>query len=535
MTSINGDLLKILQDIATRQNLSVDDLLRLWISEHGRQGVVPVRALELALDGVISVNEAQEIIFFNQGAEAIFSYIAEEVLGKRLDVLIPDDMVPIHRIHMEEFGSSKIDSKLMANRLANVKGRRKDGSVFPLEASISRVEWQNQRIFTAIVRDVSQQQTLERQLREERDLIGKVMNASPAAITVLDVGGKIIFANTRAAEIYGASQGEITGKAFDDLQWGYTDFAGHPLSRDQQPFAQVMKTRQPVYNVRHAIEWSDGKKVYLNINGVPMFDDQGEINKVIFTTEDISFQKQIEDELKAALDKERHLSEIRSLFLSAVSHEFRNPMTLIMTNTGYLRLRLDHLGKDDILTRLSNIDRQVNRLSAIVDEVSFISRSQTGQITLKPKHINPVEYLKKTTAEIAAIHADKYIEFIFEPKGAVAATIAIDEYLMDRICTNILGNAVKYSEQGSQVVVRYECAPAAFEFEVQDFGRGIPQEDQEHLFEVFYRGTNVEGISGTGLGLVVAQKAVETHRGTISFESKERQGTIFFITLPYLD
>lgn len=535
MTSINADLLKILKDIAARQNLSVEDLLRSWVMEHERQGMVPVRALELALDGVISVNEAQEIIFFNQGAETIFCYTSEEVLGKRLDMLIPDDMVPIHRVHMEEFGASKVDSKLMANRLANVKGRRKDGSVFPLEASISKVEWQNQRIFTAIVRDVSQQQTLERQLREERDLIGKVMNASPAAITVMDVRGKIIFANVRAAEIYGVSQGEITRKTFKDLQWQYTDFDGNPLPEDQQPFAQVMKTRQPVYNVRHAIEWSSGKKVYLNINGVPMFDEQGEISKVVFSTEDISFQKQIEDELKAALAKERHLSEIRSLFLSTVSHEFRNPMTLILTNTGYLRLRLDHLNQDDILTRLNNIDRQVNRLSAIVDEVSFISRSQTGQITLTPKRINPVEYLRKTTAEIGAINADKNIEFTLEPKGKVATSIMVDEYLLDRIYTNVLGNAVKYSAQGGQVVVCYECTAEAFELEIQDFGRGIPHEDQEHLFEVFYRGTNVEGITGTGLGLVVAQKAVETHRGTISFESIEGQGTTFAITLPYLD
>jgi PAS domain S-box-containing protein len=535
MTSIKPDLLERLQEIASQSGLSVDDLLENWIDNYETSPALPAKALELAIDAVISVNEQQEIIFFNQGAETIFGYAAEELLGKPLDILIPDDIVPIHREHVVDFVSSEASSRLMANRRANVLGLRKDGTVFPLEASISKVRWNDRVIFTAIIRDVSQRRSLEQELRQERDLIGKIMDTSPAAITVVDTAGQIIFANRRAEEIHGVSKDEIASRTYDDAQWHHTDLVGNPWPNEKQPFVRVMKTKKPVYNIRHAIEWSNGKKVYLNINGAPMFDENGNISKVVFTVEDISFQKQIEDELKAALDNERHLNEIKSIFLSVVSHEFRTPLTLILTNTGYLRLKLDELERDEILGRLANIDRQVNRLRAMVDEVSFISRSHIGQIQLKPKRIRPLEYLEKSAEEIKSVYPDKEVEIILEPKGAVATAITVDDYLLDRIVTNVLGNAVKYSDDKSTVFLRYKCTLDAFELEIQDFGRGIPAEDHVHLFELFYRGTNVEGIAGTGLGLVVASKAVESHNGTLWFDSIIGQGTTFRITLPYLD
>jgi PAS domain S-box-containing protein len=154
-------------------------------------------------------------------------------------------------------------------------------------------------------------------LRRERDLVARLMDTSPVGITVVDRDGEIIFANARAEDVLGISVDEITGRLYDAPDWEITDFEGNPLPEEELPFRQVMESREPIYDVRHAVEWPGGERRLLSIHGAPILDETsqgGQVEKIVFVIEDVTEQVEAERERVARLRREiRALAEIAAL------------------------------------------------------------------------------------------------------------------------------------------------------------------------------------------------------------------------------
>lgn len=371
-----------------------------------------------------------------------------------------------------------------------------------------------------------QQRTEE--LRQERDLLARIMETSPAGITVVDRNGRITFSNKRSEEIQGAPREETANRTYDSPAWRHTDYDGGPWPDEKQPFTQVMTTGQPVYDVRHAIEWDNGQRVYLAINGAPLFDENGEIAKVVFTIEDYTQRKLQQDELEQALARERELNEMRSRFLSTVSHEFRTPLSIMMTSTGILRMHHRTMTDEQFASRLDRIDAQIKRLAGLLDDVTFMNKSEQVGHPVRIGEIRLGDFFRQLITETQIVYGQS-VKILL---SGTPQTIYQDETLLHQICSNLLSNAVKYSRAGDEVWVRYHCTERTLEIEVKDHGIGIPEKDQESIFDLFHRSTNVGMVSGTGLGLAITRQSVALLGGSISFTSAEGVGTTFSVSIP---
>ncbi len=168
-----------------------------------------------------------------------------------------------------------------------------------------------------LVRDVTELKQAQEALRQERDLLNVIMTASPIAIAVVNREGQITFANPRAEKLLGLSRDEITRQTYNAPVWQITDYDGKPFPDEQLPFARVMATGQPVFDVRHAITWPDGRRVYLSINGMPLFDSEGRVSGMVAAFEDVSTRVQMERSVRRYTDRLRVLHNIDQALLSA--------------------------------------------------------------------------------------------------------------------------------------------------------------------------------------------------------------------------
>ncbi len=185
---------------------------------------------------------------------------------------------------------------------------------------------------SGIFQDITEYKQAEEALRKERDLVTQLIETSPMSIAIVSREGQIIFANSRAEEVLGLTKETITQRTYDAPEWRHTDYDGNPWPDEAQPFVRVMSTGQPVYDVRHAIEWPDGRRVLLSINGAPLFDKEGQVESVIFTMEDITKEVQAQKALIESEEKFRNIfldSPFAILVYNAQGHLVTaNPSTL---------------------------------------------------------------------------------------------------------------------------------------------------------------------------------------------------------------
>ncbi len=205
--------------------------------------------------------------------------------------------------------------------------------------------------------DITERKQAEEALRRERDLIARLMDTSPVSITMVSRQGEIVFANERAEEVLGLTREEITARTYNTPNWRISDFEGAPFPDEQLPFRQVMETKQPVYDVRHAIEWPDGRRRLLSINGAPLCDDAGNVERVIFAIEDVTEQVRAEEERVAQLERElESLEKIAAL-----------PNTQISARAfGLVPLRESHPTVFDDL-----VERYEQRMDAALEQQAY--------------------------------------------------------------------------------------------------------------------------------------------------------------------
>jgi signal transduction histidine kinase len=245
-----------------------------------------------------------------------------------------------------------------------------------------------------------------------------------------------------------------------------------------------------------------------------------------------SLERAREDALRL-LARERELSELKSEFVSLVSHEFRTPLEIIMSSVDNLDRYHDRLPVEKREQLLHTIHKAVRRMSGMMEEVLVLGRLETDRMTFHPAPFAWHSFCRRICDEIQSATSQRcpiHLEMNGTPDQAMG-----DESLLRHIFTNLLSNAVKYSPPNQPVEFAVHRDQDRAVCRVIDRGCGIPPADQKRLFQAFHRGSNVRQIPGTGLGLLIVQRCVELHRGHIQFESVEGEGTRFTVELPLFE
>jgi len=239
--------------------------------------------------------------------------------------------------------------------------------------------------------------------------------------------------------------------------------------------------------------------------------------------------KQAEEEAKNALEREKELNELKSRFVSMASHEFRTPLSTILSSTSLIEKYYERDdGKEKSVKHLSKIKSSISNLNGILNDFLSLSRLEEGRLEVNSVPVSISEICKSALDELTSVlKKDQKINY---NQAGEEFIIHTDPKVVKNVFLNLLSNAIKYSEKDITLNLNYKADKA--EIEILDQGMGIPKTDQKHLFERFFRAKNAMNIQGTGLGLNIVKKYIEMLDGEISFTSEENKGTTFYIAIP---
>ena len=247
----------------------------------------------------------------------------------------------------------------------------------------------------------------------------------------------------------------------------------------------------------------------------------------------ITHQKEIEQNLKVALEKEKELGEMKSRFVSMTSHEFRTPLTSIQANAEILSIKIHDqqaISREKIEKHLIRITTEVARLTRLMDDILIIGRLESGKIIFDPSDVDLKSLINELLQEgDIYLNEDRTIEFTCSGDERLFFG---DPNLIRHVISNLISNAFKYSKGFQSPEIHLSYLAEKITIEVKDYGIGIPKEEQSNLFDSFFRATNVGNIQGTGLGLIIVKQFIDIHRGKVIVESALNEGTRVIIELP---
>ncbi len=237
-----------------------------------------------------------------------------------------------------------------------------------------------------------------------------------------------------------------------------------------------------------------------------------------------------ESEIKLALTKERELNDLKSRFVSMASHEFRTPLSVILSSVGLLGryITTDEQPKRD--RHLARIKQAINTLTGILEDFLFYSKAEDGQLDMKEVLFCWDEFVKKIEKEANVLL--KSGQRIIQSHRQKKIPLFFDEGMLSHGIFNLISNAVKYSKENQTIYFNSWISGDEFVIEIKDEGIGIPDEDQIYLFTRFFRAKNVQNIKGTGLGLSIVQNYIERMGGKVTFKSEYQVGSTFCIRIP---
>jgi signal transduction histidine kinase/CHASE2 domain-containing sensor protein len=252
---------------------------------------------------------------------------------------------------------------------------------------------------------------------------------------------------------------------------------------------------------------------------------------VLVVLEDITLHKQVELDIRNALEREQELHQLKTRFVSMVSHELRNPLTTIYSAVDLIDYY--EIPQDERSELLQQIRASVQNMNQLIEDVLSLGKADAGKLNFQPIHLNLNEFCQHILAEFKLANQNRH-QFMLTYHGE-RRDIWADAKLLRQILNNLLANAIKYSPKGGIVQLEMDYQIDCVVIRISDEGIGIPLADQERLFEAFYRATNVESIHGTGLGLAIVKRCVDLHQGHIHIASESGKGTTFTVTLPQTD
>ncbi|MCC7376073.1 MAG: PAS domain S-box protein [Verrucomicrobiales bacterium] len=363
-------------------------------------------------------------------------------------------------------------------------------------------------------------------LRSSQQRFRSAFASSPAVMTLARLKDGVLFeVNDAFLMTTGYAREDVIGRSTMDLGIWVREEERDELIRD-------VGRQGAVRGREMAVKLRDGR-IRTMLLAAELVEIDGEPS-ILAASLDVTDRKEVEVQLRRALARERELGELKSNFVSLVSHEFRTPLEVILSSAEILERYHERLAPEQRGKQLRAIQKSVRRMADMMNEVLLLGRFEAGRVEFSPSGIDLAGFLGRIRDEIrAAMGSEVPIEVAIDIEDTDGSVVARgDEGLLGHIFTNLLSNAVKYSTPGSPVWFRVRRDGADAVFEVIDRGCGIPENDQRRLFQSFHRGSNVGNRSGTGLGLVIVKRCVDRHGGTVELASREGEGTTFTVRLP---
>jgi signal transduction histidine kinase len=310
-----------------------------------------------------------------------------------------------------------------------------------------------------------------------------------------------------------------------------------------QENARVLKGEMIVEQERE-VETLDGGRYTLVTTKVPLRNEQGEIVGLVGRTRDITRQKEAQrqaleqarqqEQLSAALEQEIQLSELKTIFMNLISHEFRTPLARIRSAAEMIERYHDRMSAEGRMERLTVIQQAVDQLKAMLEDITMVLQFQADTAILNYTAADAAALTREIIHELIGTTGERSI--ILETEGEVGA-VRIDVRLFRYIARNLISNALKYSSAASVVEVtlaraRHSDGGDRLILTVRDHGIGMDEETRQHIFEPFYRGKNTGSVAGTGLGLKIVHDCVTLQRGSIDVDSAPGAGTTITVSLP---
>lgn len=414
--------------------------------------------------------------------------------------------------------------------LWRLRQRRREAS--ELEARIAARTAELEGTNASLRREVAERARVEADLREGREALRasqqrflSAFSSSPAVMTLARLrDGALFEVNEAFLSVTGFARDEVLGRSTVDLGIWVNPADREAVFRDVGEDGHV-RGREVGIRLR------DGRERTFLL-AAELVEIDGEPS-ILSASLDVTERRAVEEQLRRALAHERELGELKSNFVSLVSHEFRTPLEVILSSAEILERYHDRLEPGRRAGQVAAIRKAVRRMAEMMDEVLLLGRFEAGRVELTRTPLDLRAFQGRMGDEVRAATGGD-VTWEFHADGDLEGATG-DESLLGHVFTNLLSNAVKYSPPGVPVGfgIRREGRDAVFE--VSDRGCGIPESDQARLFQSFRRGSNVGSRSGTGLGLVIVKRCVERHGGTVAFTSSVGAGTTFTVRLPLFE
>ena len=482
-------------------------------------------------EGLLIVDKEGKIVLLNPRCVELFGFEESELIGQTVEMLIP---MPVRSKHVKlrsDFHESP--RKRRMGRNMNLQACKKNGELFHVEISLNHFESNNETYVIAVITDVTERVLKDLQIQElNANLEQKVeertkevlesqklysaiaKNFPNGTINVFDKNLCYLFVEGLELQELGIKKENLIGKCYLDK-----------ISQDIRP--QLETELMDVFNgVNKDFEIAHNDQFY-RINAVPLTVE--DIDKILVVEENITVQKTIEQKREEALQKEKHLNEMKSRFVSMASHEFRTPLSTVLSSVSLVEKYLEKGKIENTVKHTKRIRSAVAGLTEILNDFLSVEKLETTLNEAKNVTFDFQLFIQDMIEEMLTITKDaQTIIPILEGNDWI---IKSDPKILKNVLYNLLSNAIKYSSEGQEIILKAKKTDK-LTVSIQDFGIGIPTEEQDSLFERFFRAKNVTNIKGTGLGLNIVKKYVETLNGEITFESKLSEGTNFTITIP---
>ncbi|WPV00668.1 PAS domain-containing sensor histidine kinase [Mucilaginibacter sp. cycad4] len=381
--------------------------------------------IENAIDGIITINNHGIIESINPAACNLFQYSPGEVIGKNVSVLMPPPDKEQHDGYINRYQNTGKPHIIGFGR--EVKGLKKNGSIFPFRLGVSEVQFSGRKIYTGFIHDLTREKEAEERLK---------------------------------------------------------DYANH--------LEELVEER--TISLKHSV------------------------------TELL----QAKEEVSQSLEKEKELGQMKSRFVSMASHEFRTPLSSIQLSAILVEKYAQEFSSPNISKHIAKIKTSVGNLTGILNDFLSLEKLEAGKVEPLFTEFNLVKFGEEITEEMQLV-AKQNQNIIYQHTGTTSV-FKLDSALLKNCIINLISNAIKYSGENTFIEFNTEVARNQLVVVVKDNGIGIPESDQKHLFEAFFRAHNTGNIPGTGLGLNIVARYVGLINGTVQFESKVNYGTSFTLT-----
>ena len=524
-----------------------------------------VRAIvDGASEAVIGIDQNGRIIEWNRQAELLFGFRREEVLQRALAAtIIPERYRERHRSGLARF--TRTGEGPFIGRRIEIEALRRDGREIPIEITITPVQTPDGYVFSAFVRDIGERRRYEDRLRFLAEASTVLSESLDFETTLSRIAQLALAAVADVCVIHllddqGAKLHRVLATSPDpelDRRWRELSVSSELDLDSEHPVAASFRERKTVFfdavgeseiaTLGHSAAHAEflrslGLLQWLCVPLIGHGDALGAMSFAVSRVErrwseaDVALAEEIARRAAVAVDnaklyrQAREAVRTRDEFLSTVSHDLRNPLASIKGLAQLLQRRAQRLATAETLgfvESLARIDAAATRMTTLLDELVEVSGMRIGQPLELARE--PVDLVALAREAVGNVRSDGHTVEIDARESTVVANG--DPARLQRVLMNLIANAVKYSE-GGNISVRVGREDAAAIIAVSDHGRGIPAADLPFIFDRFRRGSNVEGISGSGIGLTAAKQIVELHGGTIDVESAEGVGSTFTVRLP---